>query len=89
MSVRLTKAGYAKYSGDAKLICPLRRISTGPPLTTHSLMYCENGINPKLYNLNFHQLQVVSRYRDTQLEAGGITHVLCANEEQTVVHFEV
>ena len=37
-------------------------------------LYTTNGSNPNIYsaklNLNFHPLEVMSRYRDTQLQVG-------------------
>ena len=46
------------------------------PLATHDVaMICVNPLPAKLSYLNFHQLKVVSRYRDPQLQVGEINHI--------------
>ena len=42
-----------------------------------------------LNNLNFHPLEVVSRYRDPQLQVGENYSCICSIWEQTFANFDV
>ena len=67
----------------------LNPLNTGPGyivfffifLFAHKTPAFKHAIDAKLFNLNFHPLEVVSRYRDPQLQVGKITHICFIRDE--------